>query len=81
MNATTDHDFDRMVYLSLADEFDPMGADPNAPEPTIDDFDPIYVDAARAFASRLQIPLPWELRSMDNALEYVRLADAKGTDR
>lgn len=71
-------DFDRHAYLSLADEFDPMGADT---EPSLSDFDATYVEAARAFASRHAIPLPWELRSMDNAIEYVRLADQKGTDR
>jgi hypothetical protein len=67
--------FDRMAYLNLADEFDPMGQFTH--EPRIEDFDAFYVAGAERFARRHGIPLPWVVCSMDNALEYVRIAERR----
>lgn len=66
--------FQQEAYVSLADEFDPMGADPTRPV-TIDEFDPESVEAATRYATRHAIPLPWEVRSLDVALDYVREAE------
>lgn len=66
--------FEREAYLSLADEFDAMGA---TSAPQLDDFDPTYVAAARRFATQRRIPLPWALRSLDMALIYVKRTDTE----
>jgi hypothetical protein len=65
-------DFDRLAYLSLADEFDPIGASEPA---RLEDFDETYIDAARRFATRYAIPEPWVICSMDNALAYLERAE------
>lgn len=69
-------EFGEQAYLSLADEFDPMGTDLDAPplEFDPDEWDAEYVAAARAYAQRYGIPLPWEVRSVDVALHYVERA-------
>lgn len=72
--------FERSAYLNLADEFDPMGDAPGA-EPLAfveADWDASAVHAARAYATRNALPLPWEVRSMDNAMAYVAEVDRRG---
>ncbi len=63
-------EFDREAYISLADEFDPMGADPDHP-PLLAHFDPTFLFAARHYAEGLGIEVPWDLRSLDEALRLV----------
>lgn len=55
-------DFERDAWL--ADEFDGMGLDST---PSLDDFDPVWVDAARRFAESRHLPLPWTIGSVDVA--------------
>lgn len=70
--APTPTEDDRSFYLSLADEFDPMGA---TTEAVLSDFDPKVIAGAKRFAHYHGIPLPWAVRSMDLALEHVRRAE------
>jgi len=70
-------DFDREAYIALADEFDAHGM-PVAPDLT--DFDPEYVAGARRFAERVGLPLPWEVRSIDIALDLIAIGEAQRAD-
>ncbi len=67
---------DEAAYISLADEFDTMGApldaDGNPIAPDLNDFDEEAVGAAISYANEHNIPYPWDLRSLDIALDYVR---------
>ena len=65
-------DFDREAYLALADEFDAHGV---TVDPELTDFEPSFIEGARRFATRYGIPLPWTIRSMDNAIQYVLTAE------
>ncbi len=67
---------DQAAYISLADEFDPMGAsvgpDGTPMVPQLEEFDAEAVAAARRYAEANDIPLPWVLCSLDIALDYVK---------
>lgn len=63
--------FEREAYLGLADE---MSAD----DATLDDFDGLYVEAAKRFASRLGLPFP--IRDVDIAGDLVTRAEALACD-
>lgn len=71
LRESADAGFEREAYLSLADEFDPHGA---TRTPTLDEFDKVYVDAARAFAARYDLPFPM-YDGIDHAVELVRQAE------
>lgn len=83
MNHAVDPTFEREAYLNLADEFDPMGS-PYGPDKPMqfyaDEWDAEAVKAARAFASRYALPLPWDIRSVDEALRLVVAAERRERD-
>jgi len=64
--------FDREAYLSLADEFDPIGR--SGPAPSLDDFDETAVAAARRYAARHSLPFPMR-DGIDIAMAYVVSAE------
>ncbi len=72
MDAAEAAAFDREAYIALADEFDAHGQEV-APELT--DFEPSYIEGARRTAEKYGIPLPWGLRSLDLALEFLLNAE------
>ncbi len=66
---------DEAAYISLADEFDPMGSwfsEGGEHEPRLEFFDEEAVGAAISYANDHNIPYPWDLRSLDIALDYVK---------
>jgi len=66
-----EREFNRSAFLDLADEFDPHGA---TSTPTLDEFEPVYVEAARAFAKEHDLPFPY-LQGIDEALRAVERAE------
>jgi hypothetical protein len=66
--------YEREAYLSLADEFDPIGR--TGPAPSLDEFDDVYVAAARRFAARYSLPFPMR-DGVDLAMAYVASAERR----
>jgi len=66
--------YEREAYLSLADEFDPIGR--TGPAPSLADFDEDAIAAARRFARRYSLPFPMT-HGIDLAMAYVASAERR----